>query len=77
VVARAQSGVADFVRPGKEGLLGHSFDELAGSVARLARDRELRESIALHNRETELTRCAWPSVLEGFERSYALAMAGA
>ncbi|WP_214412202.1 glycosyltransferase family 4 protein [Sphaerisporangium fuscum] len=73
VVARAQSGVADFVRPGKEGLLGRTFDELAGSVARLARDHELRELIALHNRETELTRCTWPAVLEGFERSYRLA----
>ncbi|WP_405140810.1 glycosyltransferase family 4 protein [Sphaerisporangium sp. NBC_01403] len=77
VVARAQSGVADFVRPGKEGLLGRTFDELVQSVARLTRDRELRELIALHNRETELTRCAWPAVLEGFERSYALAAARA
>ncbi|MBB5628266.1 glycosyltransferase family 4 protein [Sphaerisporangium krabiense] len=73
VVARAQSGVADFVRPGKEGLLGRSFDELVRSVALLARDGGLRASIALHNRETELTRCLWPSVLEGFEQAYALA----
>ncbi|GAA3826997.1 glycosyltransferase family 1 protein [Sphaerisporangium flaviroseum] len=75
VVARAQSGVADFVRPGKEGLLGRTFDELVQAVARLARDRELRELIASHNRETELTRCAWPAVLEGFERCYELAAA--
>ncbi|MCW2878168.1 MAG: hypothetical protein JWQ95_2268 [Sphaerisporangium sp.] len=75
VVARAQSGVADFVRPGKEGLLGRTFDELVRSVARLARERELRELIAQHNRETELTRCAWPAVLEGFERNYELAAA--
>jgi phosphatidylinositol alpha 1,6-mannosyltransferase len=75
VVARAQSGVADFVRPGKEGLLGRTFDELVQSVARLARDPELRELIALHNRETQLTRCAWPAVLEGFERCYELAAA--
>ncbi|WP_344864492.1 glycosyltransferase family 4 protein [Planomonospora alba] len=71
VVARAQSGVADFVRPGKEGLLGRSFDELVASVARLARDRGLRESIAAHNRATEPVRCAWPAVLEGFDRCYA------
>ncbi|MEU4829528.1 glycosyltransferase family 4 protein [Streptosporangium sp. NPDC023615] len=70
VVARAQSGVADFVRPGKEGLLGRSFDELVTSVARLVRDRELRESIAAHNRETEPVRSSWPAVLEGFERCY-------
>ncbi|MFI6506982.1 glycosyltransferase family 4 protein [Streptosporangium sp. NPDC050855] len=70
VVARAQSGVADFVRPGKEGLLGRSFDDLVTSVARLVRDRELRESIAAHNRETEPVRSSWPAVLEGFERCY-------
>jgi glycosyltransferase involved in cell wall biosynthesis len=73
VVARAQSGVADFVRPGKEGLLGRSFHELVVAVARLTRDRELRESIAANNRETEPTRCAWPNVLAGFEQSYKLA----
>ncbi|MDH2429089.1 glycosyltransferase family 4 protein [Sphaerisporangium sp. TRM90804] len=73
VVARAQSGVADFVRPGKEGLLGRSFEELVRSVARLARDSELRELIARNNRETEPAQCAWPAVLEGFERCYELA----
>ncbi|MEV7008077.1 glycosyltransferase family 4 protein [Streptosporangium sp. NPDC051022] len=75
VVARAQSGVADFVRPGKEGLLGESFEGLVASVARLVRDRELRESIAAHNRETEPVRSSWPVVLEGFERCYAEARA--
>ncbi len=72
VVARAQSGVADFVRPGKEGLLGRSFDELVSSVARLARDADLRQSIAEHNRETEPVKCSWPAVLEGFDRCYGL-----
>ncbi|GAA4187567.1 glycosyltransferase family 4 protein [Streptosporangium oxazolinicum] len=76
VVARAQSGVADFVRPGKEGLLGGTFDELVASVARLVRDRELRESIAANNRETEPVRSSWPAVLEGFERCYEQARAG-
>ncbi|GHH66971.1 glycosyl transferase [Streptosporangium violaceochromogenes] len=75
VVARAQSGVADFVRPGKEGLLGQSFDGLVASVARLVRDRELREAIAAHNRETEPVRSSWPAVLEGFEQCYAEARA--
>ncbi|MER5644532.1 glycosyltransferase family 4 protein [Streptosporangium sp. NPDC002524] len=75
VVARAQSGVADFVRPGKEGLLGGSFDDLVASVARLVRDRELRESIAANNRETEPVRSSWPVVLEGFERCYEQARA--
>ncbi|WP_436759068.1 glycosyltransferase family 4 protein [Streptosporangium sp. V21-05] len=75
VVARAQSGVADFVRPGKEGLLGETFDDLVASVARLVRDRELRESIAANNRETEPVRSSWPVVLEGFERCYEQARA--
>ncbi|MEV8632329.1 glycosyltransferase family 4 protein [Streptosporangium sp. NPDC051023] len=70
VVARVQSGVADFVRPGKEGLLGESFEGLVASVARLVRDRELRESIAAHNRETEPVRSSWPVVLAGFEQCY-------
>jgi len=71
VVAWARSGVADFVRQGKEGLLGRSFDELVSSVVRLARDRELREAIAAHNRETEPVRCSWPVVLESFDDCYA------
>ncbi|MFC4531305.1 glycosyltransferase family 4 protein [Sphaerisporangium dianthi] len=77
VVARTQSGVADFVRPGKEGLLGRTFEELVRAVARLVRDRELREQIARHNRETELTRCTWPAVLDGFEHCYELAKTAA
>ncbi|MEV5408682.1 glycosyltransferase family 4 protein [Thermopolyspora sp. NPDC052614] len=74
VVARAQSGVADFVRPGKEGLLGRSFQELAVSVARLAGDAGLRRAIAEHNRATEPVRCSWPAVLAGFDRCYELAV---
>ncbi|WP_203972478.1 glycosyltransferase family 4 protein [Planotetraspora silvatica] len=73
VVARMQSGVADFVRPGKEGLLGRTFDELVTSVATLARDSELRHAIAGHNRETEPVKSSWPAVLEGFGRCYELA----
>jgi glycosyltransferase involved in cell wall biosynthesis len=75
VVARAQSGVADFVRPGEEGLLGRDFGGLVASVVRLATDRELRERIARHNRETEPVRCSWPAVLEGFDRCYEQAQA--
>ncbi|MFF3667917.1 glycosyltransferase family 4 protein [Microtetraspora malaysiensis] len=71
VVARSQSGVADFVRPGKEGLLGRTFNELASSIARLVRDEPLRASIAAHNREVEPVACSWPAVLDGFERCYA------
>ncbi|MDF5757277.1 glycosyltransferase family 4 protein [Spongiactinospora sp. TRM90649] len=77
VVARAQSGVADFVRPGEEGLLGRDLAEMAASIARLATDTGLRERIAAHNRETEPVRCSWPSVLAGFERCYEQAVSRA
>ncbi|MFI7610107.1 glycosyltransferase [Nonomuraea terrae] len=70
VVARAQSGVADFVTNGTEGLLGRSLDDLARAVARLCSDAELRASIAAHNRATPPTAGAWPTVLEGFGRAY-------
>ncbi|GII91501.1 glycosyltransferase family 4 protein [Sinosporangium siamense] len=70
VVARAESGVADFIRPGKEGLLGGSSEELAAAVVRLARDEDLRGRIAAHNRTTEPVECSWPAVLEGFDRAY-------
>src|SRR5690606_33489219 len=50
VVARSQSGVADFVEHGTEGLLGRDSGALAEAVARLCEDRGLRERITRHNR---------------------------
>nr|WP_206067005.1 glycosyltransferase [Nonomuraea sp. FMUSA5-5] len=70
VVARAESGVADFVKDGVEGLLGRTLGDLARAVARLCVDAELRESIAAHNRATLPAAGSWPTVLEGFERAY-------
>lgn len=74
VVARSQSGVADFVKHGKEGLLGRSFDDLVSAVVRLSTDTALRESIAEHNRATPPTAGSWPLILEGFERCYSSAI---
>ncbi|GAA2355994.1 glycosyltransferase family 1 protein [Nonomuraea africana] len=71
VVARSQSGVADFVRHGKEGLLGRSFDDLVAAVVRLSTDTSLRESITEHNRSTPPAAGSWPLILEGFDRCYA------
>ncbi|MGW3348135.1 glycosyltransferase family 4 protein [Nonomuraea rubra] len=73
VVARAQSGVADFVKDGTEGLLGRTLGDLAGAVARLCTDAELRESIAAHNRATPPAAGSWPTVLDGFDQAYELA----
>jgi glycosyltransferase involved in cell wall biosynthesis len=70
VVARAQSGVADFVAHGTEGLLGRDLGALAQAVARLATDAALRERITAHNRETPPSAGSWPAVLDGFDRAY-------
>lgn len=74
VVARAQSGVADFVRHGTEGLLGRDPDGLAEAVARLCADAALRDRITAHNRVTPPAAGSWPAVLEGFDRAYAEAV---
>ena len=70
VVAHAASGVADFVRPGKEGLLGASAADLADALVRLVDDDGLRHEIAAHNRTTEPVRCTWPAVLAAFDDLY-------
>ncbi|WP_165959476.1 glycosyltransferase [Nonomuraea longispora] len=74
VVARTQSGVADFVKDGTEGLLGRAPGDLARAVARLCADPGLRGSIAAHNRATPPAAGSWPAVIEGFDRAYAQAM---
>ncbi|MCF6471571.1 glycosyltransferase family 4 protein [Nonomuraea sp. MG754425] len=74
VVARAQSGVADFVRDGSEGLLGRTLGDLARAVARLCADPELRGSIAAHNRAVPPVAGSWPTVLAGFDGAYELAL---
>lgn len=70
VVARAQSGVADFVRHGKEGMLGRTFDELVDAVVRLSTDPSLRTAIAAHNRAVDPVAGSWPIVLDGFDQCY-------
>ncbi|MFD1536720.1 glycosyltransferase family 4 protein [Nonomuraea guangzhouensis] len=74
VVARAQSGVADFVRHGTEGLLGRSLGDLADAVARLATDPELRQRVIAHNRAVPPSAGSWPTVLAGFDQAYAEAI---
>jgi glycosyltransferase involved in cell wall biosynthesis len=74
VVARAQSGVADFVAHGTEGLLGRDLAALAEAVARLCVDTGLRERITAHNRSTTPSAGAWPTVLAGFDQAYAQAV---
>ena len=51
VVAMAQSGVAEFIRHGTEGLLARSDREWISAVARLVSDDALRDRMTAHNRE--------------------------
>ena len=50
VVARADSGVAELIEHGTEGLLGRSDADLAAHIVSLARDDASRAAIARHNR---------------------------
>jgi glycosyltransferase involved in cell wall biosynthesis len=52
VVAKARTGIREFVEHEREGLLADSDRDMADQIVRLVRDRELRRLIAKHNRET-------------------------
>jgi glycosyltransferase involved in cell wall biosynthesis len=69
VVARAESGVASFVRDGHEGLLVSSDAAMAEAIVTLALDREKRVAIARHNRRT-LPDMTWERVLARTEAAY-------
>ncbi|MFG2528373.1 glycosyltransferase family 4 protein [Streptomyces sp. NPDC048516] len=71
VLARAHTGVADFVRHNREGALcGHSAFALADEVLWLARTPGARRTLAAHNWETEPVHCTWPVVTEAFAHAY-------
>jgi glycosyltransferase involved in cell wall biosynthesis len=52
VVAKARTGIREFVAHGQEGLLAESDDDMVAQLLRLVRDPGLRAAIARHNRET-------------------------
>ncbi len=72
VVARAGTGVQDFVTDGREGLLADSDDAMVAAVARLAASGRLRRRIADHNR-TVPPRFGWGEVLSRCTSLYAAA----
>jgi glycosyltransferase involved in cell wall biosynthesis len=74
VVAMAETGVADFIHDGREGLLATSDAHLVEQLVRLARDTELREQIAEHNRE-RLPPLGWQGVIARHVRLYREAIA--
>ena len=75
VIARADTGVADFITDRREGLLGHGAPGLTAALIRLLTDTELRCRIATHNRATPPTRFAWPQVKRQLDQCYADAQA--
>jgi glycosyltransferase involved in cell wall biosynthesis len=69
VVAMAQSGVAEVIEHGREGLLGSTDAELTEHVATLATNQPLRAAIARHNACTP-TMFDWPRVIDAHECIY-------
>jgi glycosyltransferase involved in cell wall biosynthesis len=74
VVAMAETGVADFIQDGREGLLATSDKHLVEQLARLAQDTELRERIAEHNQNL-LPPLGWQGVVARHVRLYREAIA--
>lgn len=69
VVAKAVSGIREFVHDGQEGLLAGSDSEMVDALVRLVTDTELRTRIARHNRDVEPA-VSWPDVLKLAESEY-------
>ena len=74
VVAMADTGVADFIHEGREGLLAKSDAELIDKLAQLAKDLDLRQRIVEYNRGT-LPPLGWQGVVARHVRLYREAIA--
>jgi len=69
VVARADTGVGDFVTDGTEGLLGADDQAMVRGLVDLVSDDAVRRKIATHNR-TVAPAQAWPAVVALAESEY-------
>jgi glycosyltransferase involved in cell wall biosynthesis len=69
VLARAESGIADFVLPGVNGWLVGSDEDLTGAIADLLDDPARLDVVARHNRETSPP-MHWPAVLASAQVLY-------
>lgn len=76
VVARRGSGVQEFVQDGVNGYLASDDEGMASSLARLATDNGLRESMTAYNRSTPPEQ-SWRRILDGAETEYSRAIAAA
>jgi glycosyltransferase involved in cell wall biosynthesis len=72
VVAYAASGIADFVRDGREGLLAHDDDEMVNSILHLARSPSILSQMRRHISEVAAT-TTWPEVIDRCDALYARA----
>jgi glycosyltransferase involved in cell wall biosynthesis len=73
VVAKARTGIREFVGHGQEGLLAESDADMVAQLVRLVRDPRLRGQIARHNRETPST-VDWSNVVHLNVAAYREAM---
>jgi glycosyltransferase involved in cell wall biosynthesis len=74
VVAMADTGLADFINDGREGLLAKSDAHLVEQLTRISRDKALREQIAESNRD-RLPPLGWQGVIARHVRLYREAIA--
>ena len=72
VIARSQTGIADFIRHGEHGLLAPTDVGLAAALADLAADPERRARMARHNRDGA-PETGWADVLQRCELAYKVA----
>lgn len=61
VIAKAQTGIREFVEHGREGLLAASDRQMVDAMVRMLREPELRAKIAAHNQTTRPQ--SWADVL--------------
>jgi glycosyltransferase involved in cell wall biosynthesis len=72
VLAKANSGIREFVADAQEGLLAATDAQMVGGLVRLCRSPELRQQIAEHNR-TVPPPTTWTDVLARTDKAYARA----
>ena len=73
VVAKAETGIREFVQHGREGLLATSDDDMVVQLARIVSDAELRDRMTAHNRSTP-SPVDWSDVVRRNVEAYELAM---
>ena len=73
VVAKAQTGIREFVVHEREGLLATSDSDMVVQLTRVVADRELRERMTEHNRSTP-SPVDWSEVVARNVDAYRLAM---